>query len=54
MHRETPHYRELDSKLAEEIEAVNGADGFSWGIANKGFIGAFLAARRFYETGSRR
>jgi DNA repair photolyase len=50
MQREIPHYRELDSKLADEIEAVDGAEGFSWGINNKGFIGAFLAARRFYET----
>jgi DNA repair photolyase len=53
-HQEIPFYRELDRKLAEEIDAVDGADGFSWGINNKGFIGAFLAARRFYETGSRR
>jgi DNA repair photolyase len=53
-HREIPHYRELDSKLADEIETVDAAEGFSWGINNKGFIGAFLAARRFYETGSRR
>ena len=49
MHSETPHYRELDSKLADEIEAVDGAAGFSWGINNKGFLGAFLVARRFYE-----
>jgi ParB/RepB/Spo0J family partition protein len=47
--REIPHYRELDRKLTDEIEAVNGAAGFSWGMNNKGFIGAFLAARRFYE-----
>jgi DNA repair photolyase len=53
-HNEIPHYKELDRKLADEIEAVKGAEHFSWGIANKGFIGAFLAARRFYETGSRR
>jgi DNA repair photolyase len=50
-HREIPNYRALESKLAEEIEAVDGAGEFSWGIANKGFIGAFLAARRFYENG---
>jgi DNA repair photolyase len=49
-HREIPHYRELDSKLADEIEAVDG-EAFSWGVNNKGFIGAFLAARRFYDTG---
>ena len=54
MQREIPHYRELDRKLAEEIEAVDGAKGFSWGINNKGFIGAFLAARRFYEPVRRR
>jgi DNA repair photolyase len=53
-HREIPQYRQLERKLADEIEAVDGAAGFSWGIANKGFIGAFLAARRFYETGARR
>jgi hypothetical protein len=49
-HTEIPHYRELAGTLAEEIEALQAADGFSWGINNKGFIGAFLAARRFYET----
>jgi DNA repair photolyase len=49
MHREIPHYRELDRKLANEIETVDGAAEFSWGMNNKGFIGAFLAARRFYE-----
>jgi hypothetical protein len=54
MHREIPHYRDLDRKLAGEIEAVDGAEGFSWGMNNKGFIGAFLAAGRFYETLSRR
>jgi DNA repair photolyase len=48
--RDIPHYRDLDRKLTEEIEAVDGTEDFSWGIANKGFIGAFLAARRFYET----
>jgi DNA repair photolyase len=51
-HREIPQYRELERKLADEIEAVNGAEQFSWGINNKGFIGAFLAAGRFYETRS--
>jgi DNA repair photolyase len=49
MHREIPHYRELDIKLADQIDALAGAENFSWGIANKGFIGAFLAARRYYE-----
>jgi DNA repair photolyase len=53
-HREIPQYRELERKLADEIEAVKGAEDLSWGTANKGFIGAFLAARRFYETLSRR
>jgi DNA repair photolyase len=48
--REIPHYRALDSKLADEIQAVDGGD-FSWGLNNRGFIGAFLAARRFYERG---
>jgi DNA repair photolyase len=50
MHNEIPHYRELDRKLTEQIEALEGAERFSWGIDNKGFIGAFLAARRFYDT----
>jgi DNA repair photolyase len=53
-HREIPHYRELERKLADEIEAVDGAAEFSWGMNNKGFIGAFLAGRRYYETVSRR
>jgi DNA repair photolyase len=53
-HRDISHYRELDRKLAQEIEALDSTAQLSWGIANKGFIGAFLAARRFYETGSTR
>jgi hypothetical protein len=39
----------LWGEKAEEIEAVAGEE-FSWGMNNKGFIGAFLAARRFYKT----
>jgi hypothetical protein len=39
----------MDSTLAEEIEAVADEE-FSWGMNNKGFIGAFLAGRRFYKT----
>jgi DNA repair photolyase len=50
-HTEIPQYRELEKRLADEIETVKGAEQFSWGIANKGFIGAFLAARRLYEPG---
>jgi ParB/RepB/Spo0J family partition protein len=49
--RDIPHYRDLDRKLADEIDAVDEHEAFSWGINNKGFIGAFLAARRYYETG---
>jgi DNA repair photolyase len=49
VHREIPQYRELDRRLADAIEALAGAEQLSWGINNKGFIGAFLAARRFYE-----
>jgi DNA repair photolyase len=50
IHNEIPHYKELDRKLADEIETVKGTEHTSWGIANKGFIGAFLAGRRYYET----
>jgi DNA repair photolyase len=50
MHSEIPNYRGLETKLAEDIETQKGAEEFSWGIANKGFIGAFLAGRRYYET----
>jgi DNA repair photolyase len=53
-HRKIPDYRELARQLADEIDAVNGAEDLSWGIGNKGFIGAFLAGQRFYETISRR
>jgi DNA repair photolyase len=53
-HRELPNYRDLDRKLADEIEAADGAETLSWGINNKGFIGAFLVAQRFYDTLSRR
>jgi DNA repair photolyase len=52
-HRELPNYRDLDRMLADDIEALDGAESFSWGINNKGFIGAFLAAGRFYDTLSR-
>jgi DNA repair photolyase len=54
MHREIPNYRSLDRKLAEEIDVLDRSEAFSWGLNNKGFIGAFLAARRYYETVSRR
>jgi DNA repair photolyase len=54
MHSEIPHYKKLERKLAEEIETQRGAEHCSWGIANKGFIGAFLAGRRYYETPKRR
>jgi hypothetical protein len=50
-HRDIPQYRELAGKLADEIETAGGLEDFSWGLNNKGFIGAFLAARRFYERG---
>jgi DNA repair photolyase len=50
MQSEIPQYRALDKKLAEEIENLEGSERFSFGIDNKGFIGAFLAGRRFYET----
>jgi len=50
-HQDIPHYRDLEKRLAEEIDNLAGPAGFSWGIANKGFIGAFLAARRLYEPG---
>jgi DNA repair photolyase len=53
-HKDIPHYRDLEKRLAEEIDNLAGAAGFSWGVSNKGFIGAFLAARRFYETISKR
>jgi DNA repair photolyase len=34
MHREIPHYRELDRKLAEQIETLAGAEDFSWGLTD--------------------
>ena len=46
-HRDIPHYRDLELRLAEELDGIG---ELPWGIANKGFIGAFLAARRYYET----
>jgi DNA repair photolyase len=49
IHTEIPHYRELDRRLAQEIDNLQSPEGFSWGIDNKGFIGAFVAARRFYQ-----
>jgi DNA repair photolyase len=51
LQREIPRYRDLEKRLADEIDNRAASADFSWGIANKGFIGAFLAARRFYEPG---
>ena len=50
IYRETPMYRQLDRALARQLEALDGAELASWGIGSKGFIGAFLAARRFYGS----
>ena len=48
--RVVPRYRELDRKLIEEINMLKQSNVFAWGVGNKGFIGAFLAAKQFYEN----
>ena len=48
VHASTPTYRELDRKLVEELGELDRDGMHSWGIGNKGFIGAFLSAERFY------
>lgn len=43
-------YDSLAERLADQLLAADTSRAFSWGIGNKGFIGAFLAARRFYPA----
>ena len=40
-----------DSGLVRDLVAEFDDPTFSWGVGNKGFVGAFLAARRFYGVG---
>lgn len=39
---------DLADPLADELSTTSATTGFAWGIGSKGFIGAFLAAKRFY------
>ncbi len=43
-------YDKLDKSLSAQLMEKGKAIGYSWGINNKGFAGAFLAAKRFYES----
>lgn len=45
-------YGSLAERLADQLLAADESGVFSWGIGNKGFIGAFLAAKRFYQAAS--
>ncbi len=45
---ETLDYRGLTSRFISDVESLHSGEGFSWGVGNKGFIGAFLAAKRYY------
>jgi DNA repair photolyase len=53
VHDNIPHYGELDLKLVEKFSAQDQNSGFSWGIGAKGFIGGFVAARRFYNPAAK-
>ena len=44
-----PGYRTFDMKLVNQIEESADLTDFAWGVGNKGFMGAFLAARNFYS-----
>ena len=46
--RTVPGYERLDDDLADDLRGLDTDEQFSWGVGNKGFMGAFLAARRFY------
>ena len=46
--RSVPGYRRLEEELADDLRSLDKGEQFSWGVGNKGFMGAFLAARRFY------
>ena len=45
-----PDYGELEQKLVEGFTALGENANFSWGVGSKGFVGGFLAARRFYDS----
>lgn len=43
------HQRDLADRLSGELSIADATDRFAWGIDSKGFIGGFLAAKRFYS-----
>ena len=47
-----PGYRKLERMLVDQIEEADHSKVFTWGVGNKGFVGAFLAAKQFYATQS--
>ena len=46
--RSVAGYGQLEAKLAKDLQRLDVSGQFSWGVGNKGFIGAFLAAKRHY------
>ena len=50
VYRSVPDYKRLDTKLVGHLRRLDTVSHFSWGIGNKGFIGSFLAANRFYGS----
>ena len=48
IHQSVPGYNQLEVGLSRGLQSISETSEFSWGIGNKGFIGAFLAAKRFY------
>ena len=45
-----PDYGELEQRLVEGLMALGENANFSWGVGSTGFVGGFLAARRFYGS----
>ena len=50
VYRSVPDYQRLDRELARELRVLDTDRDLSWGIGNKGFVGSFLAAKRFYGS----
>ena len=48
--RAVPNYEQLEAGLVEHLRLIDTGRQFAWGVGNKGFMGAFLAARRYYGS----
>ena len=50
VHRSVPGYQRLEDELADHLRLLDTSERFSWGVGNKGFMGAFLAAKQYYRA----